>query len=207
MTKTRSTVVSPGGPDRPRTGLKGLKARVKVRGLAAIDTRTTAARALLDWRRELLDDLGGMVTVSAAQLALVEVATRTRLYLDHVDAHLLEQPTLLTRRNRLKPLVEQRTRLADSLIAVLTRLGLEKRKPAAPSLESYIAARYSRTDEIPQSPQDRRSAARAEEELAEAAAVEHSASAEPTQATESLLREQPASGARATDPTHEEPDA
>ncbi len=50
---------SPRGPTRPRTGLNALKARVKVRGLAAIDKRTAAARALLDWRRELLVDLRG----------------------------------------------------------------------------------------------------------------------------------------------------
>jgi hypothetical protein len=32
---------------------------VKVRGLQAIDRRTSAARALLGWRKDLLDDLGG----------------------------------------------------------------------------------------------------------------------------------------------------
>ncbi len=130
----RPTVVSPGGPDRPRTGLKALKARVTVRGLGAIDKRTLAAQHLLTFRRELLDDLGGEAAVSAAQLALVEIATRSRLYLDHVDAHLLALASLLTRRNRLKPLVVERSRLADNLIAVLSRLGLERRKPAAPSL-------------------------------------------------------------------------
>ena len=61
------TVGSPSGPNRPRTGLNALKARVKVRGLAAIDRRTTAARALLDWRQELVADLGGEAKVSAAQ--------------------------------------------------------------------------------------------------------------------------------------------
>jgi hypothetical protein len=59
---------------------------VKVRGLAAIDQRTVAARHLLDWRRDLLNDLGGDAGISAAQGALVDVAIRTRLYLDHVDA-------------------------------------------------------------------------------------------------------------------------
>jgi len=36
---------TPPGPNRARTGLNALKARVKVRGLAAIDRRTAAARA------------------------------------------------------------------------------------------------------------------------------------------------------------------
>jgi hypothetical protein len=75
---------------------------VKVKGLAAIDQRTVAARHLLDWRRDLLDDLGGDSAISAAQRTLVDVAIRTRLYLDHVDAFLMEQPTLVVRwkRNR-----------------------------------------------------------------------------------------------------------
>ena len=49
---------------------------MKVRGLAVLDRRTLAARHLLDWRAELLDDLGE-ATASAAQRALVEVATGT----------------------------------------------------------------------------------------------------------------------------------
>lgn len=188
-----------------RHGLNALVARVELKGLRAIDRRSAPARAVLAFRRELLADLGGEAAASAAQLALVDLAARTRLFVDHCDAVLLARRSLTVRGTRLIPLVEQRTRLADSLVAVLTRLGLEKRKPAAPSLESYIAARYSRADETPQSPQDRRSATRAEEELDQTAAVEHSASAEPTLAVESPFREQPAPGARATDtrsPTH-----
>ncbi len=125
---------------RARHGLNALKARVKVRGLQAIDHRTTAARSLLRWRRELLDDLGGPDAVSAAQLALVEVATRTKLYVDHVDAVLLERANLTTKhRNRLIPLVEQRERLAAGLVRTLQALGLERRTRPAQSLTDYLA--------------------------------------------------------------------
>jgi len=106
-----------------RHGLNALMARVSLKGLRAIDRRTAAARAVLDFRRDLLDDLGGEAAASAAQLALVEVATRTRLYLDHVDAHLLERGSLIVRRTRLLPLVEQRQRLASGLVDVLSKLG------------------------------------------------------------------------------------
>ena len=110
--KRLATGGTPGGPARSRTGLRALKSRVAVPGLAAIDRRTAAARALLDWRRGLLDDLGGEHRISAARLALVEIAVRTRLYLDHVDAFLMEQPSLIVKRARLRgrllPLVEQR---------------------------------------------------------------------------------------------------
>ncbi len=48
-----------------RTGLNALKGRGKVRGLQAIDQRTAAARGLLGWRRELVDDPGGENAISA----------------------------------------------------------------------------------------------------------------------------------------------
>ncbi len=125
-----------------RHGLHALKARVMVRGLQAIDGRTAAAQHLVAFRRELLDDMGGESAVSAAQLALVEIATRSRLYLDHVDAVLLERQSLVVRGRRLLPLVEQRGRLASSLLEVLSKLGLERRQRPAPSLEEYVRARY-----------------------------------------------------------------
>ena len=42
-----------------RTGLNALKAQVRVRGLHAIDKRTSAGRALLAWRSELRPEIGG----------------------------------------------------------------------------------------------------------------------------------------------------
>ncbi len=132
-----------------RHGVCALKARVMVRGLSAIDRRTAAAQHLLGWRRELLEDLGGEAVVSAAQLALVEVATRTRLFLDHVDALLLARPTLVIRGRRLLPLVEQRQRLADGLLRTLQALGLEKRKAPVPSLEAWVASARPASGEAP----------------------------------------------------------
>lgn len=64
-----------------RDGLNAMMARVKLRGFKAIDRRMVAARTALNWRAELLEDLGGDPEVSAAQLPLVDIAIRTRLYL------------------------------------------------------------------------------------------------------------------------------
>lgn len=136
-------------PPRPysRHGLRALKARVKVRGLDAIDRRTVAARALLDWRKDLLQDLGGEAAVSAAQLALVEAATRTRLYVDHLDAYLLEQRSLVNAKRRaVLPVVKERQALVDSLARLLHQLGLERRARPAPSLAEYLASRYGGGD-------------------------------------------------------------
>ena len=127
--------------------------RVKLRGFKAIDRRMVAARTALSWRAELLEDLGGEAEVSAAQLALVDVAVRTRLYLDHVDAVLMERASLVVRGRRLLPLVEQRQRLADGLARLLGQLGLERRAKPTPSLRDFLRP----ADPAPDPPaQDRR---------------------------------------------------
>jgi len=122
-----------------RHGLNALKARVKVRGLAAIDTRTVAARELLDWRQELLADLGGEDAVSAQQKALVDMAVRTRLYINHADAFLLEQHSLVNgKRRSLIPLVKERQALVDSLVRILGQLGLERKARPAKTLTQVL---------------------------------------------------------------------
>jgi hypothetical protein len=126
---------------RRRHGLRALRAAVKVAGLAAIDARTSAAKALLAWRQELIADLGGEDTVSAQQVALVEVATRTKLYVDHLDAFLMSQHSLVNaRRKAVLPVLMERQQLADSLTRILTTLGLERRKQPGPTLDDWVAS-------------------------------------------------------------------
>ncbi len=134
-------------PRRPysRSGLNALKARVKVRGLNAIDKRTSAARALLAWRGDLVADLGGDGALSAQQLALVDLATRARLYVDSLDAWLLEQPSLvLARRRAVLPVLVERTRLADSLARLLGQLGLARVPRPQKSLHELMAEHDAR---------------------------------------------------------------
>ena len=124
---------------RSRHGLNALMTRVKVRGLAAIDQRTAAARSLLAWKAELLQDLGGEANVSSQKRALIDMAVRSKLFLDHIDAFLLEQPSLVNKRARsVLPLVRERQALADSLARVLSQLGLDRQEKPAPSLADYI---------------------------------------------------------------------
>ncbi len=126
-----------------RHGVNALKARVKIRGLQAIDKRTVAAQALIAWRSELLTDLGGEEIVSAQQLALVEMVTRTRLYIEHLDAFLMEQQSLVNRKRKaVLPVLRERQQLVDSLARILGQLGLERRAKPVPALSEYIAGRY-----------------------------------------------------------------
>ena len=125
---------------RSRSGLNALKARIKVRGLSAIDMRTSAARALLEWRNELLTDLGGERNLSAQKRALVEMASRTRLYVDHIDGFIMESGVLVNKRRKsLLPIVQQREVLVGSLARLLAQLGLERQARPVQSLSAYIA--------------------------------------------------------------------
>ena len=123
---------------------------MKVRGLQAIDRRTVTAQALLAWRTELLADLGGETAVSAQQLTLVEVAVRTRLYVDSLDAWILEHGSLVNARRRaVHPVVRERQQLVDSLARLLGLLGLHRRRPKTVDLSTYLRTRYSGAEGSP----------------------------------------------------------
>jgi len=106
--------------------------------------RTAAAQALLAWRRELIADLGGEEAVSAQQRMLIELAARTRLYVDSIDAWIMEQSSLVNARKRsVHPVVLQRQQLADALARYMTQLGLERKAREAKDLKSYLAEHAS----------------------------------------------------------------
>jgi hypothetical protein len=127
---------------RLKPGLRAALTAIKLRGFAGIDRRTVAAQSLLRWRGELIRDLGGIEGISAQRMALVELATRTRALLDHADAYLLAQPSIINRRRKaLLPIVQQRQQLADSLARLLGQLGLERVPKPIKSLQEHIAER------------------------------------------------------------------
>lgn len=131
---------------RSRHGLHALKARVSVRGLGAVDMRTSAARTLFAWKEELLRDLGR--DLPAQKIALVELAVRTRLYIEHLDAFLMSQPSLVNRRRKsVIPALRERMSLVDSLGRILSQLGLERVPKPVPSLAAYLASRGNESDE------------------------------------------------------------
>ena len=80
------------------------------------------------WRLELVNDLGGEDNISTQQSALIDLAVKSKLLLDSIDAWLLTQPTLINKRKKsLLPVVLQRQTLADGLARYLAQLGLERR--------------------------------------------------------------------------------
>jgi hypothetical protein len=143
-------------PRAPKHGLTVLKKAVKGLGGRVIDQRTTLGKALAQWRTELVADLGGPEAVSTQQHALIELAVRTKLLLDSIDAWLLRQPSLVNAKRRtLLPVVLQRQQLADGLARYLGQLGLQRQVKKASDLKSYLAKQYGNGKEQKQTHDDR----------------------------------------------------
>jgi hypothetical protein len=123
--------------------LKDAIHEVAGRGLKVVDGRTAIGKALMRWRADLVQDLGGQQGLSTQQLAVVDIVVRTKLLLDSVDAWMVKQQAGLVekRKRQLYPIVQQRTALADSLVRQLTTLGLGRKAKQEMSLRAYLAAR------------------------------------------------------------------
>lgn len=127
-----------------KRGLKGLIAKVSLHGLAVIDRRSAGARALFEWRRELERDLGGEESLSAQQKTLIELAVRTRLYLDSLDSWLMLQPSVVAKKKKsILPALSQRMTLSNELARLLIQLGLQRQAARVPSLAEYLESKGS----------------------------------------------------------------
>lgn len=120
-------------------GLTTLKKAVRVLGGRAIDRRTALGRALEDWRHSIIQDLGGVDQTSTQQRQVIDLAVKTKLILDSIDAYLVKQPSLVNHRKRMVlPVVLQRGQIADSLARYMIQLGLERKAKVLPSLSEYL---------------------------------------------------------------------
>src|SRR5947208_14533844 len=126
-----------------KSGIYALRNAVLTLGSRALPPKSTAlGRALHEWREALLADLGGVEAVSTQQAALVDLAVRTKLLVDSVDAYVLAMPSPVHRQRRcLHPVVRERQALVGQLQSILRDLGMERRAKQVPDLQSYLAAR------------------------------------------------------------------
>lgn len=108
-------------------GLYKLKRAVKELGSRAIDRRTRVGKALVQWRANLVEDLGGWDNVSTQQMAMIDLCVRQKLMVDSIDAWLLTRPLVNARSKALIKVLKERQQLADGLARYLGQLGLERR--------------------------------------------------------------------------------
>jgi hypothetical protein len=125
----------------PGHDLATLKRAINELGRRAIDRRTVLGKALEQWRAHLIADLGGPDSVSTQQAAIVDLAVKTKLLVDSIDAWLLTRPTLINARKRaLLPVVLQRQQLADALARYMTQLGLNRRRVVVDLAQAFRQA-------------------------------------------------------------------
>ena len=128
--------------DRPyvKSGHHTLKRAVRDLGSRAIDMRTSIGRALMQWRAAIVDDLGGPESITTVQHALLDMAVKSKLIMDSIDAWLLTQETLIDEdKKSVYHCVLQRMQLADSLARMLDKIGCQRRVKQL-SLEGYLTA-------------------------------------------------------------------
>jgi hypothetical protein len=126
-----------------RSGVYTLKRAVQTLGSRALPSRRTAlGRELREWRDALVADLGGADAISTQQVALVDLAVRTKLLVDSVDAYVLAMPSPVNWQRRcLHPVVRERASLVNQLQSILRDLGLERRAKPVLDLTSYLATK------------------------------------------------------------------
>jgi hypothetical protein len=106
--------------------------RIKLAGFSAIDRRTAAARATLAFKHELIAALGGETHLSPQRRKLIDLAARASLLLDHIDAWLFQQRSLVNARAKtLLPILVQRQAIADHVTRLLDKLGLDRHGPTS----------------------------------------------------------------------------
>jgi hypothetical protein len=87
---------------------------------------------MLAWKAELEVALGGS-ELSPQRRALIDIAARTRLFIDSCDAWLVQQESVIVkRRSAVRPVLLQRQILVDSLVRILSQLGLERQAKRVP---------------------------------------------------------------------------
>ncbi len=73
----------------------------------------------------------------------MDMTVRTRLYVDSLDAWIMEQESLVNRKRKsVLPVLRERQQLVDSLARILGQLGLERKAKPVPVLAQYIAEKY-----------------------------------------------------------------
>ena len=71
------------------------------------------------------------------------MTVRTRLYVDSLDAWMMEQESLVNRKRKsVLPVLRECQQLVDSLARILGQLGLERKAKPIPALAQYIAEKY-----------------------------------------------------------------
>ena len=104
-----------------------------------LDGRSAIAVAVRQFKTDLTADLGG--DLSRAQQAILEDAAQAWVIRQVLDDYIVRQPSLVTKKRALLPVVRERMQVAEHLAKQLERLGLERRAKPVPDLGDYLKAK------------------------------------------------------------------
>ena len=113
-----------------KTGVFRLKRVLKERGIKALDGRSTAARAIKEWRASVEADLGGRDALSRQEQTVLDMCAAAVFLLGQIDVWIGAHPEQLVngRRRSVAPVVRERVAVADHLARLLGQLGLQRRQ-------------------------------------------------------------------------------
>ena len=101
--------------------------------------RSLRSAAVRRWKEDVRRDLGD--DLSRAQKTLLELAAQAWVILSSLDDWIARQPSLITKKRALLPVVVQRMQIAEGLARHLDRLGLDRKAKPVPDLNAYVEAR------------------------------------------------------------------
>jgi hypothetical protein len=114
----------------------------------ALDGRSRVVKALDLFRDELVADLGGPANVSKQQQVIINLALRTHLLLESLDAFIFSMDSPVNKRRRsVYPVIRERQSLADSLARYLAMLGLHRVPRKVEDLNAFLERRAKEMEE------------------------------------------------------------
>ena len=120
----------PGAGRKPAHSLRRLRSAVTALTTKRLDGRSAVAIAVRKWKDEVRRDLGG--DLSRAQETILEAAAQSWVIVSSLDDWIARQPSLVSKKRALLPVVVQRMQIAEGLARQLDRLGLDRKAKPMP---------------------------------------------------------------------------
>src|SRR5437870_4822681 len=131
----------PGAGRKPTHGAAIMRRTLRALTTRRLDGRSALAVAVRHFKDDIRRDLGG--DLSRAQEVILESAAQSWVIVSSLDDWIARQPSLVTRKRTVLPVVLQRMQIAEGLARNLERLGLEREAKPVPELTAYLASRPS----------------------------------------------------------------
>ncbi len=104
-----------------------------------LDKRSRFARVLEEWRSGVIESRGGVDAFTPQMHTILDAIITDMILLAQLDTYLRTLPSIVNHRKRaVLPVVEQRMRIADSLIKHLQAIGLDRVSPQAVGLYTFL---------------------------------------------------------------------